>query len=265
MHADMHVHTTCSDGLLSPRETTEEAARVGLRAVGIADHDTLLGMPEAQAAASRLNIEVIPAVELSADQEHLEVHILAYYPGDALEDTLQELRAMRLSRMHEMITRLAGLGVSVPIQRVLEIAGSAAPGRPHLARAMEEEGHVSKSEAFDRYLAKGRPAYVGRVRPSPGEAVTLIREAGGIPVLAHPGSHLDELAEPLLRRGLMGIEAYHPSHTEEDTARCLQLCRRMGLLVTGGSDSHGPGTGRPQIGEFTVPYHLVERLKEVRR
>jgi len=264
LYADMHVHTTRSDGTLSPGDTVAEAKRAGLGAVGIADHDTMSGIEEAEAAGHRLGVEVIPAAEINSDLDGAEVHILAYYPRHSLEDALLVLRGARVDRMEEMVSKLGRLGFRLPLERVLDLAGDAAPGRPHLARVMEEMGYVRDTEeAFDKYLAAGRPGYVGRTRPSPEQAVRLILDNGGVPVLAHPGlTASGGLLRDLLKSGLMGIEVFHPSHSHTDVMRYSTLCSEKGLLVTGGSDSHGPGSGRVPLGTVRVPYDLVERLKE---
>lgn len=297
----MHVHTRASDGVLSPAEVVSEAVRARLRAIGIVDHDTLAGIYSAEHAGERTGVEVIPGVELGCDFHGAEVHIIGYYPdrtSDELASALEFLREERYIRLKRMLDTLSALGFPIDPERVLEIAGGGVPGRPHVAAAMVENGYVgSTGEAFRLFLAAGCPAYVPRLRLSPEETMHVLTGASSVPVLAHPGSLKWErdpeemfrrLMEILVRSGLRGIEAYHPLHSPEDADRYVRLAERMGLLVTGGSDFHGcrrrkdlPGAASASaksqswacngdheaslasaVGEVTVPYDLVVRLKQ---
>lgn len=258
-HIDLHVHTTASDGTLSPAAVVQEAQVNGLSLLGITDHDTVEGIAEAVAAAEGTGLTVVPGVELSVGQETREIHVLGYLfdPADpTLCETLSRIQAAREGRNEQIISQLGRLGFPVSPARVREIAGKGTVGRPHIAKGLVEAGHVSSvSEAFRRFLARGRPAYVGRERLTPAEAAALIRGAGGVAVLAHPAK-LDGkgMIERVLEEGMEGIEVYHSDHTQSDVQLLLTLARERALLVTGGSDSHGPYSDRPlQIGSVAVP------------
>lgn len=264
--ADLHVHTTASDGIASPAEVVRIALNRGLAALGIADHDTTAGVAPALLAARGTSLEIIPGVEINTDHATGEVHILGYlyrWPNFQLERQLSRLRERRLARMETMVGRLQFLGLPVTRERVLAIAGDAAVGRPHVARALVEGGCVkNEGEAFERYLARGRPGYVERARFSPAEAVALIREAGGVPVLAHPGVHGQALIDELIAEDLRGIEVYHPDHRPEVVIELLRLAASYNLVVTGGSDFHAHGAAwGTTIGEVTVPASVVESLR----
>ncbi|HSW10286.1 MAG TPA: PHP domain-containing protein [Bacillota bacterium] len=264
--ADLHVHTTASDGIASPAEAVRLALDCGLVALGIADHDTTAGVAPAALAARGTGLEVIPGVEINTDHAAGEVHILGYFyrlQDPQLERQLSRLRERRLVRMETMVGRLQALGLQVTRERVLAIAGSAALGRPHVARALVESGYVrDEREAFDKYLSRGRPGYVERARFSPAEAVALIREAGGVPVLAHPGGRGHALVVELMAEDLQGIEVYHPDHGPEAIVELLRLAADYDLVVTGGSDFHARGAAcGSAIGEVTVPGEVVAALR----
>lgn len=267
---DLHVHTTASDGTWRPAKVVREALELGLEAVGIADHDTVEGLAEAMEEGRRLSLEIVPGVEINTEDRGKEIHLLGYYvePTPQFTGLLQNLRQARFDRMVEMVDKLRGLGMEVSRERILEIAGDAAPGRPHAARALVEKGYVqSVREAFERYLDIGRPAYVERFRLTPARAVEAILAAGGVPVLAHPGLIGDDLYIPALaEKGLKGLEVYHPAHDRSTSLHYLKMARRYGLLATGGSDCHGPAAGQPVLlGTVTVPCAVVEELQEARQ
>jgi len=277
MSVDLHLHTTCSDGTLSPRQTVEEAVRVGVTAISITDHDTVEATADAQEAARGTHLAVVPGVEMSCDYGRTEVHVLGYYvdtSSAALRERLRAVREARVVRAEQMAARLRNLGVPLTladVRRAAEVGkgdgpGNQSLGRPHVAAALVAGGHCATlQEAFDRYLKKGRPAYVPRYKLTPVEAVHMVREAGGCPVLAHPGLIVGErdLPRRLVPEGLAGIEAYHPEHGAADTQRLLRLAEELGLLVTGGSDSHGPAAVRPvAIGAVPVPDACAARLQE---
>jgi len=268
---DLHVHTTASDGTLSPREVVRRARHLGMVAVGVCDHDTTEGLDEALAAAEEEGVELVPGVEINChSDDDAEVHILGYYVDwhqPELCRILANLRRSRRERMACMVSRLAALGVEVSLDEVLAEAGPAAPGRLHLARVMVNRGYVDTvPEAFDRYLHDGGPAYVPRLRMSPVSAVALIRRAGGVPVLAHPGlGGVERLLNQLLQEGLLGLEVVHPHHRPEDVVRYRALAAQYGLIPTGGSDCHGPSAGAcALLGRYCVDYQVVARLKEAR-
>lgn len=273
---DLHTHTSCSDGTLSPSELVGLASTLGLRAVAITDHDTVAGNPEALAAGERHGIEVLPGVEISTQWEGVTFHLLGYglrQGGSEVEATFAFLEDCRRQRNPLMIAKLRELGVSITLEEVAEEAGGSLVGRPHFARVLLRKGAVaSLQEAFDRFLGRGAAAYVDKTRLPPSDACKVIRDAGGVPVLAHPGlverEHRDRL-EPLIRHliplGLAGVEAYYSSHTPEQTAYYLQLCRRLNLVATGGSDFHQPEEAGPRLGtgfgNLRVPYSCLSALK----
>ncbi len=274
---DLHCHTTASDGKLAPVDLVRLAAELGLRTIGVADHDTTDGIDEALAAGSTYGVEIIPAVELSCDVPEGELHMLGYFPAyhdPAFQTELQRLREGRVGRAEAMAQRLTELGYPVSFQRIQELAGDGAIGRPHVAQALVESGHVaSKSEAFDRLIGRNGPAYVERAKLEPADACRLIRRAGGLPVFAHPfiirsdGQALEPLpvAESLpelVAAGLAGLEAYYPRYTSALTNRLLKLARHYDLLVTGGSDFHGDGNAGGSLGSVYVPPKCLAALRE---
>ncbi len=277
---DLHTHSLRSDGALSPTELVRRAAERGVRIQALADHDTLSGVAEAQAEGDRAGVRVIPATELNTESEWGDVHVLAYFvdPADAaLEERLRWLRENRGRRIELMVENLDRLGYPVSMERVREIArgGSSRPegaeqamplGRPHLAQALFEAGHVpSYDAAFDTLISKDSAAYVARVGLAPLEAVELARAHGAVPSLAHPGTvpRLDEVLPRLVGAGLAGIECYYGSHTPEETARYLRLAARYDLVPTGGSDFHGRGEHGAPLGGVFVPRGSVDALYHV--
>lgn len=267
---DLHTHSLRSDGAYEPAELVERAAKRGVRIQALADHDTLAGAAEATAAGERLGVRVIPSTELNTESEWGDVHILGYFldPADrALEDRLRWLREHRGRRIELMVERLNALGHPVSLDRVMEIAQGGSLGRPHLAQALFEAGHVpTYDSAFDTLIAKESPAYVARVGLTPLEAVQLVVARGGVASLAHPFTvvGLEELMPLLVAAGLGGIETYYGSHGPTMTASCLSLARHYGLVPTGGSDFHGRGDHGAPLGGTFVPPETVPAL-EARR
>jgi 3',5'-nucleoside bisphosphate phosphatase len=267
---DLHTHSIASDGALSPTELIARAAARGVQIQALSDHDTLLGVAEAVAEGQRLGVRVIPATELNTESEWGDVHVLAYFvdPHDtALEERLRWLRENRGRRIELMVEKLNALGHAVSLDRVREIAKGGSLGRPHLAQALFEAGHVpTYDSAFDTLISKEAPAYVARVGLAPLEAVALARKHGGVPSLAHPGTvvDLERLLPQLVDAGLAGIECYYGSHTPAFTAECLRLSVRYGLVPTGGSDFHGRGEHGTDLGGVFVPPECVGSL-ETRR
>lgn len=253
MRADLHLHTSASDGLLNPAQLMAllDERRIDLCAV--TDHDTMNGVEAARRAAEALGIRLIDGVELSA-AERVEVHILGYFPSRPQEiiEALDHLRQMRVSRMHQMLGRLQRLGLAIEPEQV-EVEPGTAPGRMHLARALVNAGHAqSVSEAFHRYLMPGRPGYAPREKMSYRQAIQLIHKGGGLAVVAHPGiiqadrHTLPGRIRSLKDQGLDGVEVFHPRHTPAQRQLLGQLAHSMDLLVTGGSDCHGlPGVSMP--------------------
>ncbi|HKQ36416.1 MAG TPA: PHP domain-containing protein [Nitrospiraceae bacterium] len=272
---DLHLHTTHSDGSLSPAEVLQLAHKAGVTALAITDHDIVTGIPEAIATGTELGVEIIPGVEISSCVGNSELHILGYcidWQDSELNRRLTTLREGRHRRNPQIIERLRSLGLDVTYDEVRALAGTDSVGRPHIARLLMDKKYVSSAkDAFDRYLAEGRPAYVARELPLPVDAIAWIRAAGGVAVLAHPtwakvsGEGLTTLLTALKAEGLGGIEVHYSTHTKRQTTEYLDLAKRLDMLVTGGSDFHGTtkpdievGTGR---GDLKVPEKLLDPLK----
>ena len=247
------------------------AATRGVTIQSLSDHDTLAGVAEAVAEGQRLGVRVIPATELNTESDWGDAHVLAYFvdPNDAaFEERMRWLRENRGRRIELMVENLNRLGYTVSLQRVQEIAQGGSLGRPHLAQALFEAGHVPTYDAaFATLISKESPAYVSRVGLAPLEAVQLARAHGGVPVLAHPGTvlRLEELVPQLVDAGLDGIECYYASHTPAWTALCLRLAARYDLVPTGGSDFHGRGDHGADLGGVFVPPENVEALESRRK
>jgi predicted metal-dependent phosphoesterase TrpH len=265
MSVDLHIHSTVSDGTLTPEQIVAEALRLGLKTIAIADHDHVAATAAAQEAAEG-RLLVLPAVEISTELDDTEVHILGYMMDCTNSILLQMLSRVRESwehRAQEMVRLLRELGAPIQYEQVQRLSGGGSVGRPHVARALVECGMVgSQGEAFRLYLRRGRPAYVPRYKFTPTEAVDLVRQAGGAAILAHPGLCRDQaIVNRVLALGIDGLEAYHTNHTAGETKRYLEMAARHGLLVTGGSDSHGPEGPIPvKIGSVSVPGTVAEEL-----
>jgi 3',5'-nucleoside bisphosphate phosphatase len=250
MMIDLHAHTTASDGTLTPQALVDLAAVKGVGVLGVTDHDTVAGVPPALERGEERAVQVIPGIELGAKWSGGgQMHILGYHinwQDPRLLDQLSGLQAERRKRAQRIVDRLNELGVPISWERVTQLAGSGSIGRPHVARALLESGHVRAiSEAFSLYLRPGAPAYIEKVEFTPAEAIELIRSSGGVPVLAHPttlklaGSKLEACLEDLVGKGLAGIEVYWAKHTEIEKAAYGRLAARYNLVATMGSDFHG--------------------------
>ena len=261
-HVDLHAHSTASDGAKSPADAIAAAHAAGLAALALTDHDTLGGIPEAQAAADAVGLRLVPGVELSVHQGEVEVHILGLHIRDvsAMQSQLEIYRDRRVTRAEAIVERLGTLGVPLEMSAVLTAADGGAVGRPHVARALIAGGYVKDNrEAFDRYLAAGRPAYVDKERLEVAEGIALIHAAGGIAVMAHPaGDGRRERIEPLVALGLDGLEVRHPSHSSEDAKRIKALADFFDLVPSGGSDWHGAMQGGRVLGALNVPFEWLE-------
>ncbi len=265
---DLHIHSTASDGRLSPAEVVRKSAKAGLTVIALADHDTVDGIaPALEAAKTFPWLRVIPGVEISTDVPKGEVHVLGYfidYTHQELLATLERMRDSRRERAQGMIAKLRNLGLPIKWERVQEIVGSGSVGRPHLAQAMLEKGYIASiKEAFTKYIGWGGLAYVEREKMSPGEAAKLILQANGLPVLAHPLTINDPEAMviELKASGLAGIEAYYDGYTAEEINRLVSLAERHGLIITGGSDYHGlDASTETMIGGAEVPIESAEQL-----
>jgi predicted metal-dependent phosphoesterase TrpH len=271
LRVDLHLHTTASDGQLTPTELVQLARQQGLNVIAITDHDTTNGIEEAQQAAQGSPV-VIPGIELSAEDDGRDVHTLGYFlniNNEAFQQQLARFRDDRLHRGQRIVEKLAQLQMPVDWQKVLAFADGGAVGRPHIARAMVEAGYVATvREAFDRYLYNGGPAYVARRRLSPEEAIELIHSAGGVAVLAHPGlvTDYEAIVERLVPAGLDGVEVVHPDNPEAVQSRLRELAQQYRLIITGGSDFHDltwiEETGEAMIGSVTPPEGCVDALHQ---
>jgi predicted metal-dependent phosphoesterase TrpH len=246
---DLHSHTTASDGTLAPRDLVRLAARHGVRVLAVTDHDSTEGLAEAMREARNLPpLEIVPGLEINCDVPGAEIHVLGYcldWEAPWFQEFLAAQRAERRQRIYRIAARLAELGMPIDPAEVFALVKEGSAGRPHVAQVMVDRGYVkSVREAFDRYLATNGPANVPRTRFTPVQAVRIIRRARGVPVLAHPGlANRDELIPELVEAGLLGIETFYPEHSAAQTATYLDMCSRLGLVATGGSDFHGPGVG----------------------
>jgi predicted metal-dependent phosphoesterase TrpH len=267
---DLHLHTTASDGQCSPGELVARARHAGISVLAITDHDTMAGVPEAAAAASEMALGFVPGIEITAVENGHDVHVLGYWidgSSPSLVGLLEGLRGARTARAREIAQRLAEAGAPIDISE--QVAGAAALGRsiarPEIARALIRAGHATTvAEAFDRYLSEGRPAYVGHRGPTPSQVVAAIVGAGGVASLAHPGPlGRDDLIPSLAGAGLAAIEAYHSAHDDATCARYLAVAAAHGLVVTGGSDFHGPTVRRAEfLGVAALPAAEFSRLLE---
>ncbi|MGV0024712.1 PHP domain-containing protein [Phormidesmis priestleyi] len=266
---ELHCHTTYSDGTLTPTELVDRAVSVGVRALAITDHDTTSGWDEAFAAAPD-TLEIVPGLELSTVCNDRSLHILGFYPDPKrLHAPLMERLEGRKRRAQKMVEKLADLGYSIQLP---DMGEGMAPGRPHIATAMVRAGYVESSrEAFDRFLGDDQPAYVHYEKFESVEGVALLRSCGAVPVWAHPylfrGGAVEKILPELVKAGLLGVEVFHPSHSSAGVDRLIQLCTDYGLLMTGGSDYHGPNLAtqkdeyRP-LNSLNLPLELLEPIKK---
>ena len=246
---DLHSHTTASDGALTPRQLVRLAAKHGVRVLAVTDHDSTAGIPEAIDEARQLApLEIVPGLEINCDVPGAEIHVLGYcldWAAPWFQEFLATQRQERRQRVYRIAARLAELGMPIEPDEVFALVKEGSAGRPHVAQVMVDRGYVkSVREAFDRYLSLNGPANVPRKRFTPVEAVRIIRHARGVPVLAHPGlANRDELIPELVEAGLLGIEVFYPEHSSGQITAYREMCSRLGLVATGGSDFHGPRVG----------------------
>lgn len=267
-YADLHLHTFFSDGTFSPKELVGKAKAQGFSCIAITDHDTVEAIAPATKLSKAAGLEIIPAIELTAQIDNCEFHILGYFidwKNKAFLNKLKELRASRIARIYEMVGKLKSLGVDIETDEVLTLAGKGtAVGRPHVARVLYNKGIIQNiSEAFTKFIGDKGPAYVARFRLTPKQVIDLIIANNGIPVLAHPHNPgKDELIPQFIEEGLMGIEVYNPMHSPSISSRYEALALKYNLLITGGSDCHGQAKDEMQIGKIKLPYPFVEELKK---
>ena len=267
---DLHLHTTASDGALSPVDLVQQAKAHGLECIAVTDHDSTNGIDEATAEGLRFGVQVIPGIEMSTDIPRAEVHVLGYYLNyrdNQFQSLLVQLREGRRDRAEKMVAKLAEMGLDLSWERVQEVAGAGSVGRPHIAQVMLERGYVSSlAEAFTEYIGRNAPAYVERYKLTPVEAVQMILGVGGLPVLAHPAEviTLSQLLPELTAAGLVGLECYYFGYSPEAVEGLVALADERGLVPTGGTDFHGrdaTGQGPRYPGDVWVPWESVRRLK----
>jgi len=276
---DLHFHSTFSDGSFTPEELADKVKVIGLQAVALTDHDTTSGTEIFRNALEGTDVEVIPGVELSVsppdENSKMTIHMLGYYidiNNRALQTALEEVRDGRESRNKKIIKRLNDLGFDITYEEVSAYAGEDVVGRPHFAHALIARKIVSqKQRAFDNYLGKGKPAYVERFRLTAADSIRLIREAGGLPVLAHPitlrlgYNKLYDFVSSLKDLGLAGMEIYYSEHKAKHIRDYLRIADKLDLIETGGSDFHGEGNDILHLGvgfgNLNVPYSVVDNLK----
>jgi 3',5'-nucleoside bisphosphate phosphatase len=266
--ADLHTHTTASDGTLPPAEHVKWGATQGLAALGITDHDTIAGWDEAIATGREVGIEIVPGCELSTEVDKTEVHILAYYfdrEEPEMAALLLRMRGGRRKRAEEAVAKLHQLGYTrVSLERILA-AGGESVGRPHIAGELVQLGIArTLQEGFERFLGRDRPAYVPRPKLTPEEAVAVIKQAGGVPVVAHPGLIRDDKwVRHFIAGGILGLEAYHTDHSDNQRQFYARWAHDAGLICTGGTDSHGPKGSRTVVpGAVNVAMDVVRQLQE---
>lgn len=275
MSADLHIHTTYSDGSFTPAEIIDKAVERGFNTIAISDHDTLEGIKPALDYTADIDIEVIPAIEFSTFRGKAEIHVLGYfidYKDENLKDKVKKIYDARKLRAKKMVNLLNKEGVKITFAEVREVAGDDYIGRPHLAQTMVKKGYIDKiGDAFtEQYIGNGGRAYVKKYKISPEEAIDLILESGGIPVLAHPifinhGKPLreDDIKE-LKENGLLGVEVYHSKQTAEDSKYYKNIAKKLDLLITGGSDFHGENSPGVDLGDIRLEDKYVEKLKAAR-
>lgn len=265
-YADLHIHSNCSDGLLLPLEIVQYCGEIGLKAIAITDHDSVMAIEELK-DVDHEEVELIPAVEMSSNVGELDVHILAYYidhDNGALLDFLAKLREHRIKRAKKIIEKLSHDGIKVDFDRMMAIAKNSALGRPHIAEALREHGYVQTiREAFVRFLSYHSPYYEPKMSVDPRQLVERIKEWNGIPVIAHPGIYDDtDLIKSLVDDGAVGIEVWHPEHSTACQQELYEMASSNGLLMTGGSDCHGHRRSSLQIGKCGCGKEEVQRLKD---
>lgn len=271
MLADLHIHTTASDGSDTPDEVVNLALGLGLKAIAICDHDTLGGVIPAQKAALGFQLEVLSGVEVNTYYQGSEIHILGYLidpENDEFISKLKELQGDRVERTKKIISKLKAINIFINLDRVLELSNGGTVGRPHVARVMLEKGYVSSTqEAFNQYIGAGKPGFVPRDKLTPHEAVKLILRAGGVPVLAHPGLMKDtrNIIPYLVESGLKGLEVWHIKHTPLMVQYYLEKSLKYNLVPTGGSDYHGrQHDACHTLGLAGAPYESVQRIKNIK-
>lgn len=275
---DLHIHTTASDGTDTPTEAVEKAARLGLSAIAITDHDSVSGVKEALAAGERFGVEVVPGIEVSSDYRSTNVHILGYFidlDNGGMQPVLDWVINERLVRNTRMVDMLRADGFDISMEELAAAYPASVLGRPHIAEMLAKKGYCeSVKDGFSKYLNRGRKYYLPKQRISMEKAVQTIREAGGVAVLAHPleyffpDNEVVEMMEYGKSLGIRAAEAYYSEHSLPETEKVLAMAKQVGLGVTGGSDYHGPRKAHIEMGKGTgllnIPYSILEDLKALR-
>ncbi|MFH1217571.1 MAG: PHP domain-containing protein [Pseudomonadota bacterium] len=275
-YIDLHLHSNCSDGTMTPEELVEEAHRLGISAISITDHDTIEGTAEAMEAGKKRGVEVVSGVEISAYLDDTPLHMLGYgfrHSDLALHEKLKQVQLAREERNSKILYNLGQLGINITPAELKKQSGTGQTGRPHIAAILMEKKIVrTMDEAFARYLRRGAAAYAERTRLMATDAIDMISAAGGIAVLAHPLTldrtmlTLATVLERLHKLGIAGVEAYYPIYSVGERGKIIGLCRELGLLITGGSDFHGSMRNGTRLGgnnkKQRVPYELFEKLKQ---
>lgn len=273
---DLHVHTTASDGTMSPAEVVRYAKEKGIEIIAITDHDTIEGIAEGTTEGRRIGVEVIPGVEISVDFPHGSMHLLGYYidpTSEELQGRLTFLQEARLQRNLKIIERLKALGIPLELSELKDASRHGQIGRPHFAYAMAKKGYTrDMQDAFDRYLGKGKPAYVEKFRFSPEEAIVMVQRAGGVAILAHPftlnceePARLADIIKDLKDKGLDGVEVYYPQHSDGQRRLYQEVADSYGLLVTGGSDFHGLTKDEVDLGKGYYHSGMLDGVVEALR
>ena len=265
MLVDLHIHTIFSDGRYSPEEVVGLAKRANISIISITDHDTVEGIEPVSEAAKGLNITVIPGVEFSARKEGKSVHILGYFidcKNVRLVDFLNWMKKARYERAGKVVEKFRSFGIELDMQEVVEEAGPGVIGRPHIAEVLVKRGKVNGiGEVFTKYLGYGKPCYIPKANISPKEVIDVIKDASGIPILAHPGLlSEDDWIPELVDDGLEGIEVWYSRHSNNQIEKYKRIAQKYNLLMSGGSDSHGRIKKYPLIGEYKLPYSFLKNL-----
>jgi len=265
--ADLHTHTTFSDGACSPEELIKKAVSAGIEILSVTDHDNIKGFKPAYEAGKKFGVDVIPGVEISSEISNREIHILGYFfdpDNPELERYLNFFREERIKRASRIVHKLNNLGFDIHINEVLDKAANSSVGRPHIAQVMLEKGIVnSYYEAFNKYIGNGMPAFEKKVHVSPESAFKIIADAGGLSFVAHPGNIPEHLLKELIEAGMDGIEVVHPSHNKLQQKFYKGIVNSYFLLSSGGSDYHGgKREDENNLGQFYTTASAVEAMRK---
>jgi hypothetical protein len=263
---DLHVHSVFSDGTDTPEVLARKAHEAGLRAFALTDHDSVEGIARVSEAARAYDIEIVPGIELTAEFEGMEIHVLGFFMDISNKELLQrleEIKQIRIERANKMVDKLQGLGIELDRQRLFAMTGGGTISRLHIARALVEQGKVASLwEAFNKYLGDHCPGYVLGFKLNVEQAAGLISSTGGIPILAHPYVlGRDDLLSKLVEKGIRGLEVFYPEHSASMVKKYRRFCRQYDLLMSGGSDYHGEVKPDIKLGALKIPYSIVETLR----